>query len=97
MTSAELHAYVRETFASYAGLSQSEIIDQDLTLAQIVARSGKMNNSLDLMEAFARTANALKKTHGVRVRLPTFPLDTPISTVLQALAEQLPQEASKAS
>lgn len=97
MTSAELHVYVRETFASYAGLPQSEMIAQDLTLAQIVARSEKMNNSLDLMEAFARTANALKKTHGVRVRLPTFPLDTPISTVLQALAEQLPQEASKAS
>jgi hypothetical protein len=97
MTSAELHAYVRETFASYAGLPQSEMIAHDLTLAQIVARSEKMNNSLDLMEAFARTANALKKTHGVRVRLPTFPLDTPISTVLQALAEQLPQEASKAS
>jgi hypothetical protein len=97
MTSAELHAYVRETFTSYAGLSQGEIIEQDLTLAQIVARSEKMNNSLDLMEAFARTANALKKTHGVRVRLPTFPLDTPISTVLQALTEQLTQEASKAS
>lgn len=97
MTATELHVYVRETFVSYAGLTQSEIIDQDLTLAQIVARSERMHNSLDLMEAFARTANALKKTYGVRVRLPTFPLDTPISTVLQALAEQLPLEVSKAS
>lgn len=97
MSQSTLQTYVCETFSSYAGLPADQILGEDLTLAQIVARSEKMNNSLDLMEAFARTANALKKSHGVRVRLPTFPLDTPISTVLQALAEQLPQKASQAS
>lgn len=97
MSQSTLQTYVYETFASYAGLPVDQILVEGLTLADIVARSSKMNNSLDLMEAFARTANALKKTHGVKVRLPTFPLDAPISTVLQALAEQLPQEASQAS
>jgi hypothetical protein len=42
-----------------------------------------MTNSVDLMEAFARTANGLRKQHGLRVRLPTLPLDSTISEVLR--------------
>lgn len=83
-------AFLMETFAAAAALSVAEIRDHDLTLAEIIARSTAMNNSLDLMEAFARTANAARQKYGVTVRLGVFPLDTPISVVLKALGEQFP-------
>lgn len=88
--------FLIETFASAAALGVAEIRDHDLTLAEIIARSKAMNNSLDLMEAFARTANAARQKYGVTVRLGVFPLDTRISVVLEALREQLPDEEAKA-
>lgn len=94
MSPIHLKDFVCARFAREAGIPWADIVATDLTLAQIITRSEKMNNSLDLMEAFARIANALKKEHGVRVRLPTFPLDTPASEVIDALVEQLPASAS---
>jgi hypothetical protein len=80
----EIRSYVCERFADNIGLSASEFIDPDLSLALIISRSEKLTNSVDLMEAFARTANAVKKQYGFRIRLSAFALDTPISTVIDA-------------
>lgn len=89
MDSLLIERFIRERFAAKVGLGSAEIFDADLTLAEVVTRSDKLNNSVDLMEAFASTANGLRKEHGVRVRLPAFPLDTRISVVLGALTEQI--------
>lgn len=84
-----LSDFVNERFALHTGLDVRQIVNKDYTLAEIISNSDGMNNSLDLMEAFARTANDLKKHYGVRIRLPSFPLDTRISVVLRALGDQL--------
>ncbi len=89
MESQSVENFVRERFAAKVGLSAPEIFDADLTLAEVVMRSEKLRNSVDLMEAFASTANGLRKEHGVRVRLPAFPLDTRTSVVLEALTDQV--------
>jgi hypothetical protein len=89
MESRLIEHFIRERFAAKVGLGDAEIFDADLTLAEVVARSDKLHNSVDLMEAFASTANGVRKEYGVRIRLPAFPLDTRISVVLVALTEQL--------
>lgn len=89
-----MESYIREKFAAAVGLDEKDIFEPNLTLAQIIARSKRLNNSVDLMEAFARMANSLKKDHGHRVRLPAFTLDTPISTVLEAFMQQVELVAS---
>jgi len=94
MDSRTIESFIRERFSAKVGLG-SEIYDADLTLADVVARSDKLHNSVDLMEAFASTANGLRKEYGVRVRLPAFPLDTRISVVLAALTEQLTSKAAE--
>ncbi len=81
--------YIKRTFARSIDLSETEIFDQDLTLGQVIAASQVLHNSVDLMEAFAKTANALKKDHGIRVKLPAFALDTPMSEVLASFSEQV--------
>jgi hypothetical protein len=92
MNSADLSAFICSKFSQHVGLSEVELFGEDLSLAAIIHRSERLANSVDLMEAFARTANGLRKEHGVRVRLPTLALDTPISTVLQVfLAEAVSQ------
>lgn len=88
--------FIRERFADKVGLPIAEIFDADLTLGEVMARSDKLRNSVDLMEAFAATANALKKTHGLRVRLPAFPLDARVSTVMQALTDQVTEKLTEA-
>jgi hypothetical protein len=83
-----VRTYIMEKFSEVVGLQATEVFGKDLPLASIITLSGKMTNSVDLMEAFARTANALRKEHGVHVRLPAMSLDTPISKVLETfLAE----------
>ena len=47
-----------------------------------------MTNSVDLREAFARTSNALRKEHGVRIRLPALSLETPISQVVGVFLQE---------
>jgi hypothetical protein len=89
MNREEMKNYICTTFSETVGLSRSEIFDEDLSLSEIVFRSERMYNSVDLMEAFARTANVLKRDRGVRVRLPAFSLDTPISAVLDAFISQV--------
>lgn len=82
ITTDELRAYISQKFAEHVGIPADELFGEDLTLSAIIARSPRMTNSVDLMEAFARTANGLRKQYGLRVRLPTLSLDTPVSEVL---------------
>jgi len=83
-----VESYIRRKFAEHAGLPEDEIFAAGETLASVMSRSPRMTNSIDLMEAFARTSNALRKDYGVRVRLPSLPLDTPTPTVLTVFLEE---------
>lgn len=85
----ELKSYIRGRFSENVGLAPDELFGPDLTLAAIITRSEKLTNSVDLMEAFARTSNALRKEHGVRVRLPALSLETPISRVLEVFIQEI--------
>lgn len=80
-----MEEFLRATFAENAGLPASLIFDNDLTLAEILSRSDRMHNSVDLIEAFARTANALEHQYGVRIGLPMFSLDSRISAIMASI------------
>jgi hypothetical protein len=92
----EVESYIRRKFAEHAGLTDDQLFADDVTLAVVISRSPKMTNSIDLMESFARTANALRKDYGVRVRLPALPLDTPASTVLKVFLEEFERQKREA-
>jgi hypothetical protein len=70
-------------------LPEAAIFGPDLTLAALLAASPQLANSVDLMEAFAKAANALRKRYGVPVRLSAFSLDTPISVVTRSMVTQV--------
>ncbi|MCA9695515.1 MAG: hypothetical protein R3A51_15085 [Nannocystaceae bacterium] len=80
---AELSTFICDSFSDHVQIEPGVLYGDDLSLAAIIKLSPKMHNSVDLMEAFARTANALRRARGIRVRLPTLHLDTPISRVLE--------------
>jgi hypothetical protein len=92
----ELKEYIRSKFCENVGLRDDEVFGADLTLAAIVARSERLTNSVDLMEAFARTSNGLRKDFGLRVRLPALSLDTPISRVLEVFIQEVQQQGRAA-
>ena len=94
--SEELRAYIQKKFCENVVLSVEEVFGPDLTLAAIITRSEKMTNSVDLMEAFARTANALRRDHGIRIRLPALALDTPISRVLDVFLHEVERQGRAA-
>jgi hypothetical protein len=87
----ELKDFICRKFSENVGLAPEELFGKDLSLAEIIARSERMNNSVDLMEAFAKSANALRKQYGVRVRLPALSLETPISQVLELFVQECQQ------
>ncbi|KAK1179149.1 hypothetical protein ACFV2X_02735 [Streptomyces sp. NPDC059679] len=97
MVTPEVEPYIRQKFAENAGLTEEQLFTADATLADVIASSPRMTNSIDLMEAFARTANGLRKDYGVRVRLPALPLDTPITTVLKTFLEEFEREQKEAA
>lgn len=86
--------YIRRKFAENTGLTDEQLFGGGITLADVIVRSPKMTNSIDLMESFARTSNALRKDYGVRVRLPALPLDTPASSVLAAFLAEFDQQST---
>jgi hypothetical protein len=88
---AELKDFICRKFCENVGLSPDELFGQDLSLAEMISRSEKMHNSVDLMEAFAKASNALRKQYGVRVRLPALSLDTPISRVVELFIQECQQ------
>jgi hypothetical protein len=53
-----------------------------------MARAQGFTNSVDLMEAFARCAKAIKQKFGIRLRLPAVPLNTPINEVIELFVAQ---------
>lgn len=92
----EIESYIREKFAQNAGIGIELLDDSSVTLAGVMAMSEQMTNSIDLMEAFAKTANGLRKDYGVRVKLPALPLDTPIPDVLKTFLEEFAREREEA-
>lgn len=92
-----VESYIQQKFAENTGLTDEELFADDMTLATVISRSPRMTNSIDLMEAFAKTANALRKDYGVRVRLPALPLDTPTSTVLKVFREEFERQQKEAA
>lgn len=93
----DIEVYIQDAFADHAGLPGETLYAEDLTLAQVIARSERMTNSVDLMEAFARTANGLRKDHGIRVRLPALSLETPISEVLTIFLGEVEAQKGQAA
>ena len=80
---------IRTVFAEAVGLPPEQVFSEPLTLAELMMRAPALGNSVDLMEAFARTANAVRKAHGIRIRLPAYPLETPVSEVLDAFMSEV--------
>lgn len=86
-----LKAFITQKFCDHVGLPPEEVFGPDLTLATLITRSERLNNSVDLMEAFAKTSNALRKEHGLRVRLPAMSLETRVSQVLELFVKECQQ------
>ncbi|WP_225412981.1 hypothetical protein [Stigmatella hybrida] len=84
----ELKEFICQKFCEHVGLNAEELFGSNLTLAEVIARSDRMHNSVDLMEAFAKSSNALRKQYAVRVRLPALSLDTPISQVVELFVRE---------
>ena len=84
----DLKDFVCRKFSENVGLKPEELFGQDLSLSEVISRSEKIHNSVDLMEAFARASNALRKQYGVRVRLPALSLDTSISRVVELFIQE---------
>ncbi|MDC0708480.1 hypothetical protein POL68_08370 [Stigmatella sp. ncwal1] len=87
----ELKDFICQKFCENVGLKAEELFGADLTLAEVIARSDRMTNSVDLMEAFAKSSNALRKQYAIRVRLPALSLDTPISQVVDLFVQECQQ------
>ncbi len=85
--------YIRSLFAISVALTEEEIFGNNLTLSEVMHRSEKLHNSVDLMEAFARIANGVKRDYGVKIRLPAFPLETPILDVLASFLAEIAKAA----
>lgn len=92
-----VESYIQKKFAENAGLTDEQLFADGVTLYAVISRSPRMTNSIDLMEAFARTSNALRKDYGVRVRLPALPLDTPMLTVLKVFLEEFGRQEKGAA
>jgi hypothetical protein len=95
MVNDSVEAYVRKKFAESAGLPEGRTFSTGMTLATLISESPSMTNSIDLMESFAKTSNALRKDYGVRVRLPALPLDTPVSSVMQVFLAEFERQRSE--
>jgi hypothetical protein len=87
----DLKDFICRKFCENVDLAPDELFGQDLSLAQVIARSEHMHNSVDLMEAFAKSSNALRKQYGIRVRLPALSLETRISQVVELFVQECQQ------
>lgn len=92
---AGLKSSIAAKFSAVVGLPEEALVGKNLTLREIIGAAPGMTNSVDLMEAFAKTANWLRKEHGLRVRLPTLPLETPIADVLDAFMAEAEREIAR--
>ena len=85
----ELDQFVRSSFASFSGVPEDVLFVEDFTLGDVIHRSEKMINSIDLMEAFAKVANSARAKYGVSVRLAPQPLATPVVAVARTFSAEL--------
>jgi hypothetical protein len=92
-----LRRYISAKFCDVVKLPEEQVLGANLTLREIVGVAPGMTNSVDLMEAFAKTANALRKDRGLKVRLPTVPLDSQVAEVLEIFLAEAERELTKAS
>jgi hypothetical protein len=92
-----IESYIRRHFAENTGVPEATLFADDMTLGTLISRSPGMTNSIDLMEAFARTSNSVRRDFGVRVRLPALPLDTATSTVLDVFLEEFNRQQQAAA
>lgn len=76
--------WIIDTFGQSVELNMAEALSAGFTLSDVIERSTRLHNSLDLMEAFARISHLLKRRTGVKVRLPNFATDKQLSEVLEA-------------
>jgi hypothetical protein len=90
----DLRRYISAKFCEVVKLAEEQVIGANLTLREIIGVAPGMTNSVDLMEAFAKTANALRKDHGLKVRLPTVPLDSRVAEVLDLFLEEAERRAA---
>jgi hypothetical protein len=84
----DLRAFVYERFAIEVGLTPADLLSDGVTLRDVAARSPRITNSVDLMECFAGTSNAIRKEFGIRVRLPAYPVNTTVRELVEAFVEQ---------
>ncbi|WP_224245198.1 hypothetical protein [Hyalangium gracile] len=84
----ELKNFICRKFSENVGLEPEELFGRDLSLAEVITRSERLKNSVDLMEVFAKCSNTLRKQYGIRVRLPALSLDTPISRVVELFVQE---------
>jgi hypothetical protein len=77
----------KETVSTQLNLPASQVFGGGWTLAEVLARSPKAINSIDLMEAFAFAM----AHHGLeeRINLPAFTLDDNIDEVIAEVEQQL--------
>jgi hypothetical protein len=90
----DLRDFICRKFCENVSLTPDELFGRDLSLAEVISRSDQMKNSVDLMEAFAKSSNALRKQYGLRVRLPALTLDTPISRVVELFVQECLKEGA---
>jgi hypothetical protein len=83
-----LKASIQAQLATAFKLTESAVFAPDLTVAEIVAASPGLVNSVDFMECCAKVANGFRQSHGVQVRLPATSLDTPISVIVESFVQQ---------
>lgn len=92
-----LKSTIQSQLAAVFELTEAALFGPDLTLAEIVAASPRLVNSVDFMEGCAKVANSFRKTHGISIRLPATSLDTPISVIVDSFMTQASASAEAAS
>jgi hypothetical protein len=88
-TSHEPVVVAKTMLADLSGLTQDDLFGGDMTLAELIERSDRMINSIDVMEAFARIANRMQTEFHVRIRLRPVPLDTTLASLVQEVCAQI--------
>jgi hypothetical protein len=92
----DLRRYISAKFCEVVKLPEERVLGAGVTLREIIGVAPGMTNSVDLMEAFAKTANALRKDRGLKVRLPTVPLDSQVAEVLEIFLAEAERQMTTA-
>lgn len=94
MSLESLKAFAYERFSEHVGLSVGYVRDEDPTMGEVIEKADELINSVDLMEAFAKTSNDIHARHGIRIQLPALPLDTPMSEVMGEFIQRASEKES---